>query len=61
MSGYTCGCLNCGNGECVHELTDEKCPYCEMRMVRVKTTGLLFCSNISSACDYETNFPEKCL
>ncbi len=51
---WRCNVLNCGNGECVHELTDEQCPHCKHRMVRVKPTGFMFCSNPSDlVCDYE--------
>jgi hypothetical protein len=51
---WRCNVLSCGNGECVHELTDEQCPHCKHRMVRVKPTGFMFCSNPSDlACDYE--------
>ena len=51
--GYSCGVMNCGNGLCVHKLTDEICPYCGMQMVEVTTTGFRFCSNHTLACDYE--------
>lgn len=56
---YSCGVLNCGGGDCVHELTDEICPCCDLRMVRVKPTGFMFCSNNSLVCDYEKDFPEE--
>lgn len=57
---YSCGVLNCGNGECVHELTDEECPCCGHRMVRVKPTGFMFCSNPNTlACDYEKDSPDE--
>ena len=51
--GYSCGVMNCGNGRCVHKLTNEICPHCGMRMVKVTTTGFRFCSNHKSVCDYE--------
>ena len=51
--GYSCGVMNCGNGRCVHKLTDEICPHCGKRMVEVTTTGFRFCSNHESVCDYE--------
>ncbi|MCQ8182209.1 hypothetical protein NP603_13890 [Methylomonas sp. SURF-1] len=50
---WTCNVLNCGGGKCVHQLTDERCPYCNNRMVRVATTGFMFCSNHEAICDYE--------
>jgi len=50
---YNCGLLNCGDGKCVHELTDELCPYCKMKMVLVKTNGFKFCSSHDAVCDYE--------
>lgn len=50
---YSCGVMNCGNGQCVHRLTDEICPHCGMRLVEVTTTGFRFCSNHESVCDYE--------
>ena len=53
MSKYNCGVLNCGNGKCIHELTEEKCPYCGFKMVLVKTNGHRFCSNHESICEYE--------
>ncbi len=55
MKEWRCNVLNCGGGECVHELTDELCPCCGRRLVRVKPTGFLFCSDTNSAfgCDYE--------
>ena len=52
-----CNVLNCGNGSCVHELTSELCPECGMRLVRVKTTGYMFCSNSELICDYERGYP----
>ena len=51
---YFCGVLNCGGGVCVHRLTDELCPVCGCRLVSVSTTGVLFCSQHESVCDYET-------
>ena len=48
-----------GNGRCVHKLTDEICPHCGMRMVKVTTTGFRFCSNHESACEYEYDPREK--
>ncbi|WP_321367640.1 hypothetical protein [uncultured Desulfuromusa sp.] len=59
MREWRCNVLNCGGGECVHELTDEKCPHCGLRMVKVKPTGFMFCSNDSMICDYEKNFQNK--
>lgn len=52
---YQCNNLSCGNGKCVHEELDEKCPNCGYNMVRVKTTGFKFCSNPDTVagCDYE--------
>jgi hypothetical protein len=50
---YNCNVLNCGNGKCVHKLTDEICPFCRLNLVEVTTTGYKFCSNILSICDYE--------
>lgn len=50
---YNCNVLNCGNGKCVHKLTDEICPYCGFNLVEVITTGYKFCSNHSLICDYE--------
>lgn len=40
---------------CQHESTTENCPYCGMPMVRVVTTGHMFCSNPDTVfgCDYE--------
>lgn len=50
---YNCGVLNCGNGQCVHKLLDDVCPFCGLKMVEVTTSGVRFCSNHVMACDYE--------
>jgi hypothetical protein len=50
---YKCNVLNCGDGQCVHKMTEEVCPHCSMNMVEVTTTGFKFCSNESIVCDYE--------
>lgn len=50
---WKCNVLNCGGGHCVHQLTEERCPYCKSRMVLVKKTGFKYCSNHESICDYE--------
>ena len=54
MSWRECNVLNCGNGKCVHELTDEVCPDCGYKLVEVTTTGFKFCSNHESICDYDS-------
>ena len=51
--GYICNVLNCGGGKCVHRTLNERCPTCGYRLVLVTTTGLKFCSNTFSICDYE--------
>ena len=51
--GYSCGVLNCGNGKCIHKLTDERCPVCGCKLVEVTTSGNKFCSNNHMACDWE--------
>lgn len=53
---YTCSVLNCGNGECVHKLLNEKCPLCGQPLVEVTTTGFKFCSDVPRGpygCEYE--------
>jgi uncharacterized Zn finger protein (UPF0148 family) len=50
---YHCGVKNCGNGKCIHRLTEQRCPHCGRQMVEVTTTGTLFCSAHVSSCDYE--------
>ncbi len=51
---WSCGVLNCGAGAgCVHELTGEDCPDCQSLLVRVKTTGYIFCSAQGHWCQYE--------
>lgn len=57
QSTYNCNVLNCGNGHCIHELTEHECPHCGCRIVRVKTTGVEFCSNHEMLCDYESPTP----
>jgi len=52
-NSYKCGVLNCGDGKCIHKLTKERCPYCGMRLVEVTTSGVKFCSNHESICDYD--------
>ena len=59
MSSYHCGVKNCGNGRCLHELLDERCPMCGKKMVMVTTTGHKFCSNHDIACDYESDCESK--
>ncbi len=56
--GYRCNVLNCGNGKCVHQVTDERCPHCSSRMVLVTSTGHRFCSNHEIYCDYEVEYAE---
>lgn len=48
---WSCNVGNCGNGQCVHQVTDEACPLCESNMILVKPTGFKFCSNDS--CGFE--------
>ena len=57
INRYNCGVLNCGNGNCIHELLKEKCPECGRNMVRVKTTGFKFCSSPGTTygCSYDDN------
>lgn len=55
---YQCNVLNCGNGKCVHHVTDERCPHCSSRMVLVTSTGHRFCSNHEIYCDYEVEYAE---
>lgn len=50
---YSCGVMNCGNGQCIHKLLDDKCPFCGKRMVEVTTTAFRFCSEHEYVCDYE--------
>lgn len=50
---FFCNVLNCGNGRCIHRITDEHCPYCGNVMIEVMTTGVRFCSSHPSICDYE--------
>ncbi len=52
---YSCNVLGCGGGRCVHRLAADVCPYCGFQMVEVITTGVKFCSNHSSICDYEVD------
>jgi hypothetical protein len=52
---WRCNVLNCGNGQCVHEILDECCPFCHKKMILVKTNGVKFCSNHPSICDYEVD------
>lgn len=54
---YKCGVYKCGGDydTCIHELTNEKCPHCGKRMVRVTTTNFMFCSepDTINVCDYD--------
>lgn len=50
---FSCNVMNCGGGKCVHEVTGDKCPYCGYELVRVKTTGHIFCCNDINVCGYE--------
>lgn len=50
---WSCNVLNCGNGQCIHKITDDRCPLCGMVLIEVITTGLKFCSNHNLICDYE--------
>ncbi len=67
MSGsYNCGVLNCGGGQCVHELTCDSCPCCGHAVVLVlgsnrKPNGVAFCSQHEFICDWMTDnyFGEK--
>lgn len=54
---WQCNVLNCGNGKCVHEMIDERCPICNMQLIEVTTTGFKFCSNpdYNYSCDYNTD------
>ena len=53
---WKCNVLNCGGGECVHQLTEYRCPICGSRLVRNVKTAFWFCSNHEAICDYETDF-----
>jgi len=53
VSRYSCGVFNCGNGECIDRLIDERCPICGEKMVEVVMTGFKFCSSHALVCDYE--------
>lgn len=59
---WRCGVLNCGNGDCVHEVTEQLCPHCSNKLIRVKTTGYLFCSDVTTTygCEYGVQ-PENVL
>ena len=50
---FHCGVSNCGGGQCVHKLLNERGPCCGHPMVLVTTNGNKFCSNSDRACDYE--------
>lgn len=52
---YMCGVRGCGDGKCIHQLTDEHCPCCNSNMVLVTTTGHRFCCNHEYYCDYEVS------
>jgi len=54
-NSYRCGVLNCGDGKCIHQLLDERCPHCNSKMVLVTPTGHRFCSNHEYFCDYEAS------
>ena len=53
MTPRLCNVGNCGGGLCVHEWTGEDCPHCGEPMIRVKTTGHIFCSGDMTLCGYE--------
>jgi hypothetical protein len=58
-NNFNCNVLNCGNGKCIHRITDEHCPYCDNLMIEVITTGVKFCSSHPSICDYEIDADSK--
>ena len=54
-NSHSCGVINCGDGVCIHQLTDDRCPCCNSKMVLVTTNGHRFCSNHEYFCDYEVH------
>ena len=54
-NSHNCGVLNCGDGVCIHQLTDERCPLCNSKIVLVTTNGHRFCSNHEYYCEYEVS------
>lgn len=45
----------CKPTEGTHEWGVGSCPICGYRLIKVKKTGFLFCSNHEAVCDYERN------
>lgn len=50
---YSCGVGNCGNGKCVHEPLDERCPHCGARLIKNTSNGVIFCAGNFELCGYE--------
>lgn len=48
---YNCYVDGCGGAAgCVHEYIPYACPFCDRQMIRVKTTGFLFCPDKADIC-----------